>query len=61
MNMTGLRYSVQGLSLRSASGVDLHNCWGSSSPPETRRGPLGAGGSTAGGFPSVVTAICPFL
>src|SRR5262249_56152515 len=39
MNMTGLRHSVAGLSLRSASGVDLHSCLGSSSPPETRRGP----------------------
>ena len=26
MNMTGLRHSVAGLSLRSASGVDFHNC-----------------------------------
>ena len=33
MNMTGLRHSVAGFSLRSASGVDFHSCFGSSRPP----------------------------
>jgi hypothetical protein len=36
MNITGLRHSVTGLSLRSASGSDLHNWVGSSNPPTTR-------------------------
>ncbi len=33
MNMTGLRHSVRGLSLRSASGSDFHSILGSSRPP----------------------------
>ena len=33
MNMTGLRHSVRGLSLRSASGIDFHSIFGSSRPP----------------------------
>ncbi len=33
MNITGLRHSVAGFSLRRASGVDFHNCFGSSRPP----------------------------
>ena len=33
MNMTGLRHSVRGLSLRNASGVDFHSILGSSRPP----------------------------
>ena len=33
MNMTGLRHSVRGLSLRSASGSDFHSIFGSSRPP----------------------------
>ena len=40
MNMTGLRHSVRGSSLRSASGVDFHSIFGSSRPPCTR--PFGA-------------------
>jgi predicted dehydrogenase len=36
MNMTGLRQSVRGSSLRRASGVAFHNIFGSSSPPPTR-------------------------
>ena len=41
MNMTGFFQSVHGLSLRSASGVDVQSILGSSRPPCTRRGPLG--------------------
>ena len=37
MNMTGLRHSVRGSSLRSASGIDFHSIFGSSRPPWTRR------------------------
>ena len=33
MNMTGLRHSVRGLSLRSASGIAFHSIFGSSNPP----------------------------
>ena len=40
MNMTGLRHSVRGLSLRSASGSDFHSIFGSSRPPCTRFGAL---------------------
>ena len=36
-NITGLRHSVRGSSLRSASGTDRHKSLGSSSPPPTRR------------------------
>ena len=36
MNMTGLRHSVRGSSLRSAPGVDFHSICGSSRPPCTR-------------------------
>ena len=35
MNMTGLRHSVRGSSLRSASGSERQSCLGSSRPPGT--------------------------
>src|SRR5262249_15380801 len=38
MNITGLRHSVAGLSLRSASGRDFQSCLGSSRPPAMRLG-----------------------
>src|SRR5262249_22125810 len=53
MNMTGLRHSVLGSSLRSASGVDFPNCFGSSSPPATRR----RGGGAPARCAKVVTDI----
>lgn len=44
MNLTGVRHSVRGSSLRSASGVERSNICGSSNPPWTRlRGVLGLG------------------
>ncbi len=55
MNMTGLCHSVTGLSLRSASGVERHSCFGSSSPPEIRRGAPGCGGCPAGSASTVLT------
>ena len=60
MNMTGLRHSVRGLSLRSASGIDFHSIFGSSRPPWTRLVLLGFGCAT--GSESMVGAdISEFL
>ncbi len=59
MNITGLRHSVRGSSLRSASGSDRSSCAGSSSPPPTRssRRPGGAGAGASAVWTGAVMSV----
>jgi hypothetical protein len=59
MNMTGLRHRERGSSLTSASGSDLHSCWGSSRPPLTADDVDGVAGFSASNVMAEPLSSCP--